>query len=631
MERKQGSWCEMGRGYAGKFLEVDLTSGEIKEKRFSDEMLRQYIGGRSLACKILWDRLGDKWESVDPLGPENIFLALTGPLTGFYPGARICISGKSPQSNGIVGSTVGGEFAIELKCSGYDGVIITGRAPNPVYIFIRDGNAEIRDAKHLWGKDGKQTVKLINKEIIKELESERPRRRLWREPGIIYIGPAGENMSRIAAVEQKWTHGAGYGGYGAVMGSKNLKAIVAKGTGPLPDPYDYEKVKELLNEVIEYLFMQDSLRRWGTGSGGYVVGADMSSEPVRNWQEEWHDREEFGVDEFERRVWLKRYWGDYGCPTTCLKVGAVLRGPLKGAITDNPDYELQAYLGPNLGIFEPEENVYLASISDDLGFCGIQLGNILGFAAELYQRGILTKEDLGFELRWGDARAFGRLAEMIARREGIGDILAEGTYRAALKIKEMKGMDVLKYAVQVKGIAIGAHGIRSGLDYPSPIAYACNVQGGDHTSVAGEIPPDFMTFMDSAVICAFNLVRPREVVWEFFRAVTGWDITMEEWNSVMAPRMLTIQRTLLLIGGPDVKWDPRVDDDNPPRFYEPLPSGPKAGQAADRKEVERRKKEWFNYLGWDELGIPTSETLRKLGLEDLDKALEPIRERYKAV
>ncbi len=587
----------MPRGYAGKFLEIDLTNEKIKETRFSDEILKQYIGGRALACKILWDRLGAKWEMIGPLGPENLLLALTGPMTGFYPGPRICISGKSPQSNGIVGSTVGGEFAIELKCAGYDGVIVTGRAQHPVYIFIMDEKVEIRDARHLWGKDGKQSIRLINKEIIAELESERPRKRMWREPGIIYIGPAGENMSRIAAVEQKWTHGAGYGGYGAVMGSKNLKAIVAKGTGPLPDPKDYEKVKELLKKVVEYRLMQDSMRRWGTGSGGYAVGAEMSSEPVRNWQEEWHDKKEFGVDAFERRVWLKRYWGDYGCPTTCLKVAAVLRGPLKGAITDNPDYELQAYLGTNLGIFKPEENVYIASISDDLGFCGIQLGNVMGFAAELYERGILTKEDLGFELKWGDARTFGRLAQMIARREGIGDILAEGTYRAALKIGEMKGLDVTKYAVQVKGIAVGAHGIRSGLDYPSPIAYACNVQGGDHTSVAEFPPPDFMGFMDSAVICAFNSIRPREIIWEFFNAVTGWNMSMEDWNKTIGPRMLAIQRAALLIGGPDLGWDPRVDDDNPPRFYETLPSGPKAGQAGDRKEVQKKKREWFSYLG----------------------------------
>ncbi|MEM3018795.1 MAG: aldehyde ferredoxin oxidoreductase C-terminal domain-containing protein, partial [Candidatus Bathyarchaeia archaeon] len=238
------------------------------------------------------------------------------------------------------------------------------------------------------------------------------------------------------------------------------------------------------------------------------------------------------------------------------------------------------------------------------------------------------------ELKWGDAKAFERLAWMIVKREGIGDVLAEGTYRAALRIGKMRGVDCLKYAVHVKGIAVGAHGIRSGLDYPPLIAYACNVQGGDHTSVSGMGPEEepgelAWGFMDSATICAFNSVKPLETIWEFYRAVTGWNTTMEEWNTIMGPRMLSIQRAALLIGGPDVRWDPRVDDDNPPRFYEPLPSGPKAGQAAPREEVQARKKKWFNSLGWDDLGIPTSETLKKLGLESVDKALEPIRKLYK--
>jgi len=626
----------MESGYAGKFLEVNLSDEKIVETGFNEDVLKQFIGGRALACKILWDRLGQRWETVDPLGDENILLALTGPMTGYYPGARICISGKSPQSNGVVGSTVAGEFAIELKCAGYDGVIVTGMASSPVYVFMMDGKAELRDAKHLWGKDGKQTIRLINREIVGEFERKRLRDRMWREPGILYIGPAGENKTRVAAVEEKWTHGAGYGGYGAVMGSKNLKAIVAKGTGPLPDPSDPVKTKALIRRIVEYRLREDDMRRWGTGFGGYVVGADTSSEPIRNWQEEWHDRKEFGVDEFERKVWLKRYWGDYGCPTTCLKVACVRSGPLGGAITDNPDYELQAYLGTNLGIFEPEGNVYVSSVSDDLGFCGIQVGNLLGFLAELYQRGIVTKEELGFELNWGDAKAFGRLAQMIARREGIGDILAEGTYRAALKIGKMKGIDLLKYAVQEKGMAIGAHGIRSGLDYPPIIAYACNVQAGDHTSVSGmgleEEPGELAWgFMDSAVICAFNSVKPLETIWEFFRAITGWSTTLEEWNTVLGPRMLSIQRALLLICGPDVFWDPRVDDENPPRYYEPLPSGPEAGRATDKADVQKEKKKWFSQLGWDDLGIPTPETLKKLGLEDVDKAIEPLRERWKVI
>jgi len=623
---------KMGNGYAGKFLEVDLTNEKIKDVKFSEDFLKNWIGGRALASKILWDRLGKKWASIDPLGPENILLALTGPMTGYYPGMRICISGKSPQSNGITGSTVAGEFPLELKCSGYDGVIVTGKAEHPVYIYIEDGNVEIKDATHLWGKDGKQTIRLINKEVIDSLESRRGRERMWREPGIIYIGPAGENATRVAAVIEKWTHGAGYGGYGGVMGSKNLKAIVAKGTGPLPEPADIKKTVELRKKLIKECLKNDLMRRWGTGSAGYEWGtAAYSSEPVKNWQEEWHDERSFGVDHFERKVWMKRYWGDYGCPTTCLKIACNRDGPLKGAITDNPDYEIQAYMGTNLGIFEPEGNVYVASIGDDLGLCGIQAGNVLGFAAELYQRGILTKEDIGFELNWGDPIAFGKLAEMIAKREGIGDILAEGSFRAAIKLGKMKGVDLLPYVVHVKGISIGAHGLRSGLDYVHPASYATSVQGGDHTSV-GDFTPDEEAgdlnwgFLDSAVICGFNVQSKNlGLVWEQFRAITGWDTTMDDWNNTIGLRMLSIQRTLLLVGGPDYSWDPDKDDDNPPRWYEPLPSGPYKGKAVDRNEVMSRKRKYYESLGWDERGIPTVETLKRIDLLELDEILSRMR------
>ena len=625
----------MARGYANKILEVDLSSGSIRDLRIGEDILRKCIGGRALAAEILWDRLGDRWEEINPLSEENIFLALTGPLTGYFPGAKICVSGKSPLTNGMVGSTVSGEFAIELKCAGYDGVIVLGRSEKPVYIYIDDTNVEIRDASHIWGKSGLETVKILNKEVVNYLREKRPRERIWREPGILYIGPGGERLARIAAVMQKWTHAAGYGGYGAVMGSKNLKAIVAKGTAPIPEPYDMERVTEIIREVEKTCLEDDVMRRWGTGVEGYDVGAVRSAEPVRNWQEEWHEEKSIGVDRFERMLWVKRCWSDYGCITACMKVSAVREGPCKGAIADTPNYELQAYLGTNLGIFQPEGIVYLVSKCNDLGLCGIQCGNVLGFAGELYQRGILTREDMGFELRWGDVKSFARLMELIARREGIGEILAEGSYRAALKIKELKGVDVVKYAVCEKGEAIGAHGIRSGLDYPPVIAYACSVQGGDHTSVAGlppeRVPSELMSgFQDSAVICGFNLKEKYyELGWKMLRAVTGWNITMTEWNEVLGPRMLTIQRVMLLLGGPDLFWDPRIHDDNPSRFYEPLPSGPRAGRAVKREEVMAEKRRYYASLGWDEYGIPKPSTLKKLGLEKLEPAIKRIKERLR--
>lgn len=618
-------------GYAGKILEVNLTKGKTAETQLPEDVLRQYIGGRGLGARILWDRLGSRWEEVDPLGPENLFMALTGPLTGYFHGARISVTGKSPQSNGIIGSTLSGEFAIELKCSGWDGIVVSGKAEEPAYIFIDNEKVEIRSAKHLWGKDTKTTHKVLTKEVKEELDKRYARYGIQKEPASLYIGPAGEKQVRVTAVEQKWTHAAGYGGYGAVMGSKNLKAIVAKGTGHLPPVADMEEVKRLIKQTDKLALTNERARRWGTGYAGYEVAADRSAEPIRNWQEEWHDQKSMGGPRFDFRYWVKRYWGDYGCAITCMKLAVIKAGPYKGAITDCPDYELEAYLGPNVGVFDAGAIIYLCSLIEDLGYSGINGGNVIAFAMELYQRGILAKEDLGgLELKWGDVQAIAELAKRIATRDGkYFDILAEGTYRAALKISKLKGVDVLPYAVHVKGVEIGAHGTRSGEDFTHDICYACSVQGGDHTSTVDDAYSDMNTvFQDSAVYCnviAWGRGGTKGLDWQFLKALTGWSITEESWRRELGHRIVHIQRAAELIGGPDVNWRSPKDDDNPPRFYEPLPSGPYKGSTTNRKVVERRKKEYYDAIGWDERGIPKSNVLQNLGLLDVDQALSKIR------
>ena len=619
-------------GYTGKFLEVALSQANFRDVVFDDDLLKNYVGGRGLAARILYDRLIHKWEEIDPLGPDNILLFLPGPLTGFFPGGRICVSGKSPESNGVVGSTVGGEFGVELRCAGYDGIIVTGQAEKPVYLFIKDSDVEIRDASNIWGKDTKQTNTLLNRECRRLLSEQYPNYGEWKEPAKLYIGPAGENKVRTAVVAAKWAHAAGYGGYGAVMGSKMLKAIAVKGTGPLPEVADLEKIKKMIKAVNKDAYDNVLWRRWGTGGGGYTFASNTSSEPVKNWQEEWHDERSYGVDQFENRVWVKQYWGDFGCPTTCLKISMAKSGKFKGAITDNPDYELQAYLGPNLGLFTPEENVFMSSLIDDLGLCGIQTGNVLGFAGELFQRGILSKEDLdGIELKWGNAEAFAKLAKKIALREGIGDLLAEGTYRAAVKIGKLKRKELLQYAIQNKGIGIGAHGIRSGKDFSTEIGYACSVQCGDHSSIT-DLPVDgegseiWQIFDDSAVLCIFNTFGLAEnFKFNFYNAITGLGLTRKNWAKDGGLKTLQIQRALLLLGGPDLTWNPKTDDDNPPRFYEPLPSGPYKGKTADQTSVRESIKKYYQQAGWDENGIPKTETLKKLKLENVDKALTKLR------
>ena len=622
----------MVNGYAGKFLEIDLTNKKIGTVSFSEKILKNYIGGRGLGVKILWDWLGDKWETIDPLGPENILLMLTGPFTGYFPGARICVTGKSPQGNGIIGSTVAGEFGVELKCAGYDGIIFTGKAEKPSYVLICDDHIAIKDASHIWGKNSRESMRHLVKDSINDIKKIHPNYGEFKEPSVLYIGPAGENRSRVAAVEAKYAHAAGYGGYGGVMGSKNLKAVVVKGFGPLPEVMDHDKVLELRQEFSDNCFKIEFFRRWGTGSGGYTFGADSSSEPVRNWQEEWHDEKSYRGEEFDK-LWVKKYWGDYGCPVTCLKLAVLKDGKYAGAICDNPDYELEAFLGANLGIFSPEQNIYLSYIIEELGFCGIQGGAILGFTGELFQRGILSKEDLGgINLEWGNVDAFAELARKIAFREGIGDILAEGVYRAALKLGEMKKLDLLKYAIQLKGMAIGAHGLRSGKDMvtQTSIGYSVSVQAGDHTSSAA-LPLDgdgselYSILSDSGVYCFFTTFTLEfEQIVSFYQAVTGWELSNERWFNEQGLRILELQRSVALLGGPDAEWRSKQYDTLPSRFWEPLPSGPYKGDLIDKMQFDQLKSEYYTAVGWNDEGVPTSEILQKLDLKDVELKLKKV-------
>ncbi|MEM1794956.1 MAG: aldehyde ferredoxin oxidoreductase C-terminal domain-containing protein [Sulfolobales archaeon] len=605
-----GSW--------GRLLRVDLSTGRVSTEEIHPMTYRMYVGGRGLATYLLWRELGRKWRDIDPLGPENILTVLTGPLTGYYPGIKLVVSGKSPQSGGVVGSAVSSHVAYAIKAAGYDGIVVSGASRDPVYLYVKDDSVEVRDASKLWGLRGLELVRALRDNVGRDLPS-------------LYIGPAGENLVRTAAVMARWFHAAGYGGYGAVMGSKRLKAIVVEGSGPLPPVANRDDFAKLRYEVIDKVAARTTFRRWGTTSGLWRVGYETSSEPIRNWQEEWHNREEFSHAPIERKHWVKNPWADWGCPLACMKVSrAVVDGVIY--LTDGPDYEMGAYLGSNLGLFEVDKVIALSAIADDLGLCGIQVGNVVGFAVELFERGMLTEDDVGYTLRWGDFKSLKKLLEDIAYRRGFGAVLAEGVYRSAVEIAKRKGLpveDVLKYAVQVKGIGVGAHGIRSRKDYPQPIAYAASVQGGDHTSVAGlpansEESEVWSAFLDSAVICMFTSVE-EDTVLKFLNAVTGWSVTKDELYGTIGPRILSLQRILLLLGGPDVRWDPRKHDDNPPRFYEPLPTGPYAGSLVPREEVSKNLVEYYRQLGWDDLGIPTEETLRKLGLYDAVDVVRALR------
>jgi len=628
----------MPGGYAGKFAEIDLSKGTVKEVSFPEEVLRNYVGGRALGAYIVFSRLGDRWETIDPLGPENILVVLTGPVNGLYPGSRTCVTGKSPNSNGILGSSAGSWFDAAMKMAGWDGFIITGRASSPVYLWVFDDTIEIRDASKYWGKNITESRNGILREIRAELNKKRPSR--WhRPPPIALIGPAGENMVRNSAVIFDQEKAAGRGGYGAVMGSKNLKAIVVYGTKPLPEPANKDAWSTVRNALIQRNIQRyASYRRWGTGRGIWQFGWWTASLPIRNWQDEWHDKvNETGPHVYEHGLWVRQFWARcWNCVQHCYKTAVVNNpGTPERLVSELPDYENQATHGSIADIWDPDEICRNTTLANELGFDTIGIGNTLAFAFELYEKGILTRDDVGYELKWGDANAWRRLLQDVAlKRTELGKILALGEYRAALEIAKRKGKkpeDVLYYAIQCKGIEWGAHGIRSALDYTRwTISYAVSVQGGDHTSIASPRLEDYEltpVVNDTAMFCNFT-APPLDQAAMWLTAVTGWSYSTDTLKTV-AMRSIMIQRAALLLGGPDVKWvdeQGRAMDVNPGRMVnEPLPSGPVKGKKVDPQVYSQELATYYQTHGYDEKGIPKSDVLASLGLDFVDKALARVR------
>lgn len=592
-------------GYAGRLLEIDLNGLTSKTIPLNPDLTRSYIGGRALGIKLLWDEYGTRWADVDPLGPESVFLILTGPTNGFAPGKTVSAF-KSPLNGGPISSTLSGDMNAMIRFAGYDGFVIRGKAERPVYLYIEDDRVGFREANSLWGMDTRETHRVLMADTDPMTQ-------------LLYIGPAGENLVRYAVMMTNWYKACGRGGSGAVMGSKNLKAIAVKGNRPAPEIADPQKMSALMEQLAEQVPERSaSMHRYGTVPSIYANGAEASAEPVRNWQEEWHNQTAIKAENFAAEQWQRRYWADYACTLACCKVGRIAHGSHAGEVVELPDYEGGAYVGTNLENYNIQDIPYLCDLIDRWGFDVITGGSVLGWTAELYQRGILNKKDLGgLDLAWGNAEAFAELIAKIGKREGIGDTLAEGTVKAAEKI----GNNTSQYAVQVKGIELGAHGVRSGQDYTKdPISYAIGTQGGDHTSIATKTG-EMWYLEDTLVLCGFwSGGVDAEQKLALLNASTGYGITQDEIDQVLLPRWIALQRAELLLSG----WTHEYDH-LPPRFYEPLPTGPYKGSKVDPEKEEELIQEAFAARGWDENGVPTNETLKKLDLLDLDPVLKPYR------
>jgi aldehyde:ferredoxin oxidoreductase len=619
----------MAKGYAGKFLRVDLTEGHFTDFSVEDSLLKQFIGGSALGAKLYLDGhpLG-----ADPLAPESPLMVMTGPLVGSaFPGSsRFAVCAKSPLT-GIWGeSACGGTFGPELKKAGYDGIVITGRSAAPVCLSIADGEAKLIDARDLWGKDIYETTDLI-KERDKAVK-------------VLAIGPAGENLVRIASIGNDKGHFIGRTGLGATMGAKNLKAIVVRGSGKL-EKADEERFRELHREAVREIkesALAGSLHAMGSDAN-MDIGMITGDVPVKNWS--------VGED-FElsaalsgptlSETYLTRAHACTHCPVACKRIVKVPDGPFKTEEGPGPEYETCGTFGTMIMNRDLAGVIKANELCNRYGMDTISCGAAIAWAMELTEKGILTKELTdGLDLAWGNMEAVLALLPKIAYREGFGALLADGTLAAARKI----GGEAVDSVVHVKGLDLPMHDPRGfhgmGLAYMMSNRGACHLQHAvlateqgmaswpqlfpmkdDYKGTTSEGKAELVFHSEnygilgnSLSICHYltDCLKP-ETIRDAFNAVTGFGFTFEEMMRC-GMRDWTMKRGINNLLGVTAK-----DDALPKRIMTPLAEGAGAGSVPD---VEKLKSEYYTLRGLDERGFPREEKLRELGLDDLRERLYP--------
>lgn len=624
-------------GFVNKVVEIDLANEKIHIDLLNLEMARKYIGGKGIATKILWDKLKP---NVDPFGPDNILIFATGPLTGtLCPATRMVVVTKSPLTGTFTDSYVGGRFGHELKFAGYDLIVISGKAEKPVLLWIADESVWISDARHLWGKDTFETDKLIKKEYGDKVVS------------TACIGPAGEKLVRFALISVDGERHAARGGVGAVMGSKNLKAIAVHGSGDVKvadfDAFNKAALEAhraiVDNELAHYVY-----KNFGTARQvGFANDQDIY--PTRNYQAATFEEAENLSGERQRRDFWVREHACYGCPIACSHIGIARSLRFKGTVVDGVEYECTALLGSMCGVGNLEAVAHANMICDGLGIDALSVGNTIAWAMECYEKGILTNEDTrGLKLTFGNYEAQIDLIKKIASREGLGDLLAEGVRRASEKVR--KGSE--KFAMHVKGLELPGWGIRG-----SPgmgLAYATADRGGCHQRAwptayevtrekkypggtgerAKTINQEFLdryswkgkalvTIIDqnlnaslwTLVACDIAVGKGigTDSYVEMLNAATGWDFNREQFTET-GERIWNLSRAF------NVREGFRSSEDTlPPRIFDDrLPSGVAKDRLLAREDFERMLKDYYKLRGWDiNTGIPTAVKLRKLGLDDV--------------
>jgi len=614
----------MPAGYNSRVVRVNLSNNSILVEALDELFCRRYLGGAGFVSYYL---LRELRRGTGPLSPENKLIFALGPVSGVpLPGSgRNCVGAKSPLTGSFGKSEVGGFWGAELKRAGYDAIIIEGKAETPVYLWIHDGEASIRDGSHLWGKSTKETQQAIRAELGDSLTR------------VATIGLGGENLVSYACIANDLRNFAGRGGMGAVMGSKNLKAIAVRGH-KMPRVAKPERLREFRQWVLDNMQLVDQFHRLGTGAVMKNFEANGNL-PIRNFRDGiFPEAKMISAQAIKDSIRIKME-GCFACPVRCKKV--VKFGEPYPVDPDygGPEYETLAALGSNCGIGNLKAIAKGNELCSAYSLDTISVGGVIAFAMECFESGLLTTKDTGgIELRFGNAEAMLKIIDLIARREGIGDLLASGTAQVAQRI----GGGAEDFAIQVKGLEAGMHEprLKAGLG----LGFAVNPHGADHCAnlhdtlfkaegreldgvkplgileplSVSELGPRKVSLFrytqqnriifDSLVLCQF-LPYDYEQVAGILSAVTGWKTNVVEILKI-AERMLTLARIFNMREGFTA-----ADDRLPKRFFQPKSSGALVNSSIDPSQLEGAKHYYYALMGWDEeTGIPSLEKLEELDI-----------------
>ncbi len=618
-------------------LRVNLTEHKIEKQQLPQNLIEDYLGGRGIGIKILYDELP---AGTKPFSPENIVVFSTGVLGGtFAPAsARLTVTSKSPETNFYCKSNVGSHFSPELRFAGYDCILVTGASEKPVYLYIKDDTVEIRDAGHLWGKDVRETDRIMKEELEDEGFC------------IMSIGPAGENMVKYSAVMSGIYRCAARGGMGAVLGSKKLKAIAVRGTGVVhvSNPEEFantalgarELVKDDKDRFFRYFY-------FGT-QRGLVWANNAGTNSARNYQTGYIDEAYKVGGEYVRERYQTAETGCGSCVLCCGTFYEVKKGPYKGSHSEGPEWEACNAFGARVGASDTEFMLRANELSNLYGLDLCSVSSIIAFAMELYQRGIITRKDTdGLDLSWGNQEVILELLRKISQREGFGNILAESITAIS---KNYKGSE--KYVIAIKGLPITAVDPR--ITVPYALAFAVNPRGGDHlhseilcqfgaspehVRIAQKVSgsPDGANPLsyegkarmvkyheqvccatDSLGICFLHTLSSHrvnpEIMANLFENATGISMNTEKLHQA-SERILNLERVF------NIREGLRKEDDTLPRrmFDEEIPSGPSKGRRVSEEAFNKLLDEYYELHGWDSNGMPRAETMSSLSLKPLKR------------